>query len=354
MHEEAKIQEVSAERFAAPVALNRLQTLALIVGVIGLGLSVVLALFGGAEALKQFFYSYLSAYILWVGVTLGSFGLLMVQFVARGAWGVTIRRILEASVKNLPLMFLLFIPILIDVFGFRTLFPWTHHDAPFVVNDAGRTNEILQKKSLYLDSGWFAVRFVLYFIIWGGIAWFIGRWSRLQDETFQNPARSNYYANMMRNISGPGIVIFALTVTFAATDWVMSLDPEWYSTIFGILFMGGWGLSALAFAVLMIVFLNNHQPMRGILTRTHFHDLGKLLLALVMLWSYFSVSQLLIIWSGNLPEEIPWFLRRMRGGWGTVSILLVACQFALPFLLLLSRRTKRDARFLGAIASTLR
>lgn len=337
-------ERVREERFQVPSAVNRVQMIALVVGVVGLILAALSAVLGGAIGLKQFFHAYLTAFLFWTGVTLGSLALLMLQFVARGAWGVTIRRVLEASTKNIPLMFLLFVPILIDNFTTHFLYHWSHLDVPFALNEAGK-HPIIQEKSLYLDSGWFVVRFILYFLIYGGLAFFIWRWSKREDET-----GDIYYSNMMRNISGPGIVVFALTTTFASVDWVMSLDAEWYSTIFGILFLGAWGLSAMSFTIITMVFLSKYEPMRSILSKTLFQDLGKLLLAFVMLWAYFSVSQLLIIWSGNLPEEIPWYLRRMNGGWGAISIAIVLFHFALPFLLLLSRRTKRNTNMLVTIA----
>ncbi len=341
-HEESQ----SVATFAPPhAALSRVQTIALVGGVIGIIATLILSFLGGAFGLKQFFHAYLSAYIFWVGVTLGCLGWLMLQFVARGAWGVTIRRVLEAGTKTLPLMAILFVPVIL---GIHPLYHWAENDALFVAAGEGKP-ELIQLKGLYLDAGWFVVRFVIFFVIWGGLAFFINRWSAAQDREPGNP----YYGNMMRNISGPGIVFFALTVTFASVDWVMSLDPEWFSTIFGILFVGGWALSAISFVVITMILLSKHEPFNRFLRPMHFHDLGKLLLALTMLWTYFSISQLLIIWSGNLPEEIPWFLRRMRGGWGAVSILIVLFHFAVPFLVLLSRRTKRDTRLLLIVAGLL-
>jgi len=332
--------------FAPPLAaLSRVQSIALIVGVVGIIAMLALSFLGGVFGLKQFFHAYLTAYIFWVGVTLGCLGWLMLQFVARGAWGVTIRRVLEAGTKTLPLMAILFVPVIL---GLHQLYHWVENDVLFVASGEGKP-ELIQLKGLYLDAGWFVVRFVILFVIWGGLAFFINRWSAAQDREPGNP----YYGNMMRNISGPGIVFFALTVTFASVDWVMSLDPEWFSTIFGILFVGGWALSGIAFVIITMILLSKHEPFNRFLTPMHFHDLGKLLLALTMLWTYFSISQLLIIWSGNLPEEIPWYLRRMRGGWGVISILIVLFHFAVPFLVLLARRTKRDTRLLLAVASLL-
>jgi hypothetical protein len=187
-----------------------------------------------------------------------------------------------------------------------------------------------------------------YFAIWLAIAYFINRWSRGQDQTGDLSLLQR-----ARRLSGPGLVIFGLTVTLAATDWVMSLDAHWFSSIFGILFMGGWGLSALTFVILMLALLARYEPLRGVLRPSHFHDLGNLLLAFVMLYTYFHISQLIIIWSGNLPEETPWYLKRMTGGWQYVGQGLLLFHFGVPFLLLLQRWMKRRVRTLGAIAAAL-
>ncbi|MBA2501745.1 MAG: hypothetical protein H0V27_02580 [Pyrinomonadaceae bacterium] len=325
----------TAADFAAPPELGRLQLLAIIAAVVGLALTAVGALLDH----EQFFHSYLVGYVFWVGVSAGCLALLMVQHLAGGAWGVVIRRVLESASSPLMmvLLLLLFIPV---VLGAHDLYEWTHAEAV-------RTNEILKWKAPYLNLPFFIGRTILYFAIWGALAYFLNVWSNRQDE---DVAHGYIYERRMRTLSGPGIVLFALTVTFASVDWVMALDPEWYSTIFGILFMGGWGLSALAFVIAVSVFLSGRRPMHDVLAPAHFHDLGKLLLAFVMLWAYFSFSQLLIIWSGNLPEEIPWYLRRYSGGWQVLSIALIVLHFMLPFLLLLSRDLKRNARLLGAVA----
>ena len=285
--------------YAPPAELARFQRLAFLIGIVLLVAAAIAALLIPIPGLrKQFFHSYLLAYVFWIGIALGSLAIVMVQHVAGGAWGVVIRRILESSTRTLPLMAILFLPILL---GMHDLYHWSHREA------VGE-NEILRLQSGYFNVGFFIVRAVIYFAIWGTLIYFLNKWSAEQDQT-----ADIRLANRMQTLSGPGIVLFALTVTFAAVDWVMSLDPEWYSTIFGILFMGGWGLSALSFTIAVAVLLANREPLRGVLAPRHFHDLGKLLLAFVMLWAYFNLSQFLIIWWGNLPEEVPWYLRRMTG-----------------------------------------
>ncbi len=336
-----------AARFAPPAALGRYQFIALVVGVIGVALAVVgmfIPPLTPANGFRHLMHSYLVSYIFWVGITLGSLGLLCVTFVARGAWGVTIRRILEAAVKTLPLMAILFVPIAL---GMHSLFHWSHEE---VMNPSSPAYDaILADKLPYLTPFWFNVRAVIYFATWGIFAYLLAyRWSPEQDRTGAPGLH-----RLFRYTAGPGIVAFALTLTFAAVDWVMSLDPHWYSTIFGILFMGGYGLSALAFCIVVLVLLARVEPMRSILTRTHFHDLGKLMLAFIMLWAYFNLSQFLIIWSANLPEEIPWYLRRMSGGWEFVGFALFLFHFAVPFVLLLSRRAKRTLLIVGSIAGVV-
>lgn len=323
------------DRYVAPAELAGYQTRALIVGAVGVIIAALGALLSGTSGFKHLMFGYLTAYVFWTGLAVGSLALLMLQFVARGAWGVTIRRIVEASSRTIPLMFVLFIPIVI---GMHTIFHWTH-------SDVMQQDVLLREKLPYLTSVWFIFRTLLYFATWLILMYFINRWSAEQDASPREKL-----GNLMRNISGPGLVLYALTVSFASVDWVMSLDPHWYSTIFGMIFMGGWGLTAMSFSILVLTTLNAFTPMRGILSRMHFHDFGKFLLAFVMLWAYFNLSQFLIIWSGNLPEEIPWYLRRMTGGWEYVMTALVLFHFALPFLLLLTRMTKRNPRVLAMIA----
>lgn len=329
----------SASRtFVLPPELGgRLQFFALVVGVIALVIAGVVALII-PDALHQFFHSYLMAYLFWTVLALGCLGLLMVQYVARGAWGVVIRRVLEAGTRTLPLMAVLFVPL---IFGIPFLYEWSHEEAV-------RESEILQLKHGYLNTPLFLIRTAIYFAVWLLLTFLLNRWSDRQDET------GDYrFGNLARNLSGPGIVAFALTLTFASVDWIMSLDPEWYSTIFGILYMVGSGLSAMAFVIIVMVLLSEREPFKPILTAMHFHDLGKLLLAFVMLFAYISLSQFLIIWMGNLPEEIPWYLRRMRGPWQYLSFALVMLHFAVPFLLLLSRNLKRRPRTLARVAALI-
>ncbi|MDZ7289036.1 MAG: hypothetical protein ONB44_01505 [candidate division KSB1 bacterium] len=313
---------------------NRIRQRAIIVGVVAL----VLMGLSAALSTEQFFRSYLFAYLFWFGITIGCLAVLMLHHLVSGGWGFVIQRLLEAGTRTLPLMVLLFVPFF---FGLRELYLWAR---PEVV--AG--DEILQQKSLYLNVPFFGMRTIGYFAIWSVFAYLLNKWSSEQDRT-ANPALTN----RLRNLSGPGLVFFVLTMTFAAFDWVMSLEPHWFSTIFGVVFVIGQGLVTLAFAIIAVRLLSRHEPIAGVITTKHFHDLGNLTLAFVMLWAYVAFSQFLIIWSANLPEEITWYVHRLHGGWGVMAIALVVFHFAVPFLLLLSRKTKQRVELLARLAAAM-
>lgn len=312
--------------------LQRRGTIAAVAGLVLAGVGFVLA---GEHALDRFYEAYLVAYTFWTGIVLGSLALLMVQHLTGGAWGVVIRRPLEAAVRTMPFMAVLFIPI---VLGMGHLYHWTHADV--VANDA-----VLQEKALYLNVPFFLIRQVIYFAIWVGMGTLLTRWSVEHDRT-GDPA---LLAKLSR-LSGAGLVIYGLTVTFAMVDWTMSVNPHWFSTIWGMLYVGGQGLSALAFAITVLIVLSQVPPLDRVVTPHHLHDLGKLLFAFLMLWAYLSFSQFLIIWSANLSEEIPHYLTRWDGGWQYVSVFIIVLHFALPYALLLSRDLKRNARKLQVIA----
>ncbi|PYS64253.1 MAG: hypothetical protein DMF74_07550, partial [Acidobacteria bacterium] len=262
--------------------------------------------------------------------------LLMLQHLTGGAWGVVIRRVLEASTRTLPLLLILFIPIVI---GLRQIYPWTNAE------EMSRNAALQQKAAHYLNPSFFTVRAVGYFAIWSVLALLLNWFSLQQDRTANPKLRKR-----MQVLSGPGLVLFVVTTTFASIDWVMSLDPAWSSTIFGLIFVAAWTLSALAFTILAMSWLSQREPMNAVVRPPHFHDLGNLTLTLVMLWTYFAFSQYLIIWSGNLPEETVWYVARKHGGWGVIALSIAILQFAFPFLLLLSRATKKSPRKLAMLA----
>jgi hypothetical protein len=283
----------------------------------------------------QFFQSYLVAYMFVLGVTLGCLALGMVHQLSGGAWGVVIRRPIGAASRVLPVLTLLFLPL---VFGMSHLYEWTHADV--VAGD-----EALRHKQLYLNVPFFLVRAAIYFLVWNALSFFLNAWSLEQDRT-GDPA----VARRMQLLSAGGLLGYGLTVTFASFDWLMSLEPHWFSTIYGVLIIGGQGLAALAFLIVVSAWLSRRPPLQGIIVPSHFHDLGNLMLAFVMLWAYFAFSQYLIIWSGNLPEEIAWYLHRLQTGWRAVGVLLVVLHFVAPFGLLLSRAIKRQANLLVKVA----
>lgn len=304
---------------------------AAVVGVAGLALTVLGAFIGPAG---QFYRSYLWSYVFLVGLSVGCLAWLMTQYLTGGAWGVVIRRPAEAAARVLPLMALLFIPIAI---GIPSLYRWSH--AGVVAADA-----ILRHKQTYLNVPFFLIRTAVYFGGWLLFSTLLNRWSAQEDQ-----ATPGVHSKMAA-ISGPGLVFWGFSVTFMAVDWVLSLDPHWFSTMFGLLIIAGQALTSLAFLITLLVLLYYREPMSRVLTHRHLHDLGKLMLAAVMVWAYFSFSQFLIIWAGNLPDEIPWYLERLRGGWQYIALLLVVGHFALPFALLLSRDLKRNFKLLAGIS----
>ncbi len=328
--------EVKVENYAAPAGLNQFQTLALGVGVIGIAALVIGAFIieGGVETALR---AYLLGYTYWAGIAVGCLGILLLQHLTGGSWGLVIRRVLEAGAKTIPFVGLLFLPILI---GATQTYEWAHYQAGHTVAD-----RVLDWKAPYLNVPFFAVRALIYFAVWSITAYLLSGWSKQQDES-----GDWQISNKMNRFSAPGLIAFVLTVTFAAIDWVMSLDPHWYSTMFGLLFVIGWALSCMAFVIALMAWMAGREPMNHVLGSAHFHDLGKLMLAMVMIWAYFNFSQFLIIWAGNLPEETPWYLNRMAGGWGVVGLVLILFHFAFPFLLLLSQDLKKRYRYLAMLA----
>ena len=311
--------------------LAGLQRRLLVAGAVGGAVSLV----GLLVDVRQFLQSYLMAYMLWLGVTLGCLALGMIHQLSGGAWGVVIRRPIGAAARVLPVMALLFLPIAL---GMTRLYVWTNAD--LVAHD-----EALRHKQLYLNTPFFLIRAAIYFLVWNGISYLLNTWSLEQDRT-ADPR----LARRMQILSGGGLVAYGLTITFASFDWLMSLEPHWFSTIYGVLIMGGQGLSALAFLIIVLVWLSRRPPLDRIVVAAHFHDLGNLLLAFVMLWAYFSFSQYLIIWSGNLPAEIAWYLHRLQTGWRAVGLTLILFHFAAPFVVLLSRQVKRQPQLLVKVA----
>jgi len=317
-----------------PPVVQTLQTQSLFVGLIG----AIASLAGAFLVSDSFYTAYLAGFMFWLGLSLGCMAILMLYHLVGGAWGTVIRRILESGMMTLPMMAVLFLPIL---FHLPRLYFWARPD---VLSDPRTDPKILDIAHSYLNFNGILIRYILYFVIWIAMAYFLNRWSTEQDSVAgQSTLR-------FRAISSIGLVIYSLTISFAVIDWVMSLQARWISTIYGLIFVAAEALSAFCFCVVIESILSKRKPMSEYLTDTEVHDHGKLMLAFVMVWTYFNFSQWLIIWAGNLPEEIPWYIRRMNGGWEYVGVFLVLFQFAIPFAMLLSRQLKRKARTLMPLA----
>ena len=312
-------------------SLSRVRMLALIVGLLGLALCAV----GWVTMPKEFFVAYLFAEVFFIGLSLGSLGILMIHHLTGGYWGYGVRRSLEAAVGNLPLLTLLFIPIL---FGLSELYPWRH---PEIV----AAHQLLANKLGYLNTAGFILRTVIVFAIWLVIARFLLKWSAEQDVTVSvEPTRK------MRTLSGPGLVIWPVTMTFAAVDWIMSTETEWFSTMFPVLICIGQILSALSLMIFLFAWAARFSELGQLAGKENFHKIGNLLLAFVMMWAYLAFGQLLVIWSGNLPPEISWYLHRIAGGWRWVAFFIALFQFFVPFFLLLMRPVKRKRQVLALVA----
>ena len=313
---------------------RRVSVVALIVGLVGLGLTAI----GGLSSSDVFFRSYLMGYTFWLGLGLGSLGVAFVQFLTGGNWGLATRRIFEAGAATVPLMALLFVPVF---FGLPQLYAWARPEE--VAADA-----VLQHKSIYLNVPLFVVRAVVYLVAWAVLAYLLRRWSVNEDRS-DDPLT----LRRLQRFSIIGAMVLGLTVSFAAIDWLMSLDAEWSSTMYPPLVAMGDMLLALAFGIIVVARLAPSTPLGEMMTPRVYNDLGSLLLAFLMLWAYMEYFQYLLIWAGNLSDEIPWYLRRIEGGWLTIAVVLGALGFAVPFWFLLFRPLKRNRRSLASIAGLL-
>jgi hypothetical protein len=312
--------------------LDRIQGLALMVG--GVGLAVCLA--AGLLRPGWLYPSYLVAYLFWIGIALGCVSFTMLHHLVGGSWGLVIRRPMESGAMTLIPMAFLFLPLIL---GIHTLYPWARPEV--VAHD-----EVVRHKVAYLNTNAFVLRAALDFVLWIALAYLLNLWSSQQDLTTDDaPSRR------LQQLSGPGLGVVFLSATFASIDWIMSLEPDWYSTIYGAMVITGWGLATFASMIIIAGLLADYEPMASVATPPRLNDLGNLMLAFVMLWAYLAFSQFLIIWCGDLVEEIPWYLRRTRGGWQWVALSLVVFHFFLPFFVLLFRDNKRNVRFLLYVAT---
>jgi len=297
---------------------------------------IVLSALGYFIDSAQFYFSYLVAYVFWVSVGLGALFFVMLQHLTGAVWSIVLRRLTESIMIALPFMFILFLPL---AFGMHDLYHWSRSEV--VQQDA-----LISQKTGYLNIPFFLVRTAIYFASWFLIARKLFKTSIEQD---QKPDGSQIAA--MRKVSGPGMVVFALTTSFAAFDWLMSLDAHWFSTIFGLYFFAGGFLAALAGVTLIGILLAKRNILKDIITTEHYHDLGKLLFGFTIFWGYMAFSQYFLIWYANIPEETIWYAHRWEGSWKIFSLTLVFGHFLIPFLLLMARASKRNLTLLGLLTA---
>lgn len=344
---------------------KRVAVASLVVGVVGLGAVAVGAVFDGRQAA----FSYLMAFIFWHSIAFGGLIHLMIQHAINASWGVVVRRLAEGVAGTMPVLALLFLPLLA---GLELLYPWVRPG----VEGGGVVAERALERGAYLNVPFFVVRAAVYFAIWIVVGWLLERWTLRQvgegegggtagggggggvgapvvgkavpgEESHRR--RGVKLARRQRALSAVGLPVVAFVVTFAATDWVMSLDPEWYSTIFGVYYFSGSAVAIVALLVLLSHGMQRRGYLRGEVTLSHYHALGKLLLVFVVFWAYIAFMQFLVIWIADIPREVEWYLIRSRGSWAVVATLLVVGHFLLPFFALLSWRLKRIPVLLAGV-----
>ncbi len=303
---------------------------------LGIGLvGIILSGIGYFTDPGHFFHSYLVSFVYWVTIGLGALFFTMLHHLTNARWSVVMRRLSENVMSALPLMAVFALPLL---FGLHDLYHWSHAEAV-------AADPILQSKAPYLNPTFFVIRMVFYFVVWFLLTWQLNKVSNQQDK-----GGTEDYRFKMRKVSAPGMLLFALTTTFAAFDWLMSLDPHWYSTIFGAYVYAGAFLSGLAFFVVAAAYQRRQGHLKDIITVEHYHDTGKLMFAFVIFWGYMAFSQYFLIWYANIPEETVWFLERWEGGWRGMSFVIIFGHFAIPFLALIFRATKRNVTGLTVVS----
>jgi len=323
----------------APGAGRALSAGLLLVGALGLVLTVILAFGGSKDALKHAVAAYHVGFMYALGLSLGSLGLVMILHQFNAGWTATVRRQLENVASLMPVVAVLGLPVLaVELMHDGLLFKW--------MNDSVRAGDhILQHKAGYLNEPFFIVRAVLYFGVWSFLAVRLNGFSRTQDET-----GDRWLTARARFMSAYGLPLFALTTAFAGFDWLMSQDFHWFSTMWGVYFFAGNNVAATALLIVTLMCLRRAGKLQGMVTAEHDHDLGKMLLAFTVFWAYIGFSQYFLIWYSNIPEESAWFVHRNTNGWQNVALLLVVGHFALPFLVLLWRASKRVPLILGTMA----
>ena len=330
MTSEHNTPELRPEQATIPAghSWNRIPVIAGAIALLG---AVACAILGAANP-KQFFFSWLVAFLFFQSLALGGLFFVLIQYASQGGWGVVLRRIGETIFSTIPVMAVLFIPVL---FGLHDLYEWSHADA--VEHDA-----LLRWKSPYLNVPFFLIRMVLFFGIWSFIAIVYFRGSRGQDTTGDPGVSAR-----LRKFAGPAIIVLALTQTFAAIDWIMSLTPHWYSTMFGVYFFSGSWLGFIALLSVVVPAMRGARLLDTVISPEHLQDIGKFLFAFTAFWAYIAFSQYFLMWYGNMPEETIFYKARMEGSWLTVSLLLLFGHFFAPFFYLMGRSVKRNGATLA-------
>lgn len=330
---------MSTELPYLPTKLKDMQTLSLLIAAVGM----VIMFIAWISGVANFYQGYLVGWLLALGFAAGGLLILCIHNLAHGGWGYLLRRIAEASALTILPIMLLYLPIL---FSLDKLYPWAIRDANQISVYA--SDPVVGAKLHYLNHGFFWLRYIIITVIWSGAAMLFAKFSKLQDETGDIKWRKK-----MRFIAGPMALLYILTLTIGSVDWIMSLEPAWFSSIFGVMVAAGQMLSMLTFGIVFLTWLSKWEPIKTAFTFKRQHDLGKLLFAFVIFWTYIELSQFIIYWHANLPEEITWYMNRQTGGFNGLSWLLFMSQFAIPFLVLLSRSTKQNRNQLFYIAGFL-
>lgn len=315
-------------------ALSMLTWIGVGAGVVGLVGSIALS----SAHPARFYFSWLTAYLYFLSIALGSLFFVLALFVCRAGWSVAFRRLLENTMATLPVFAVLFLPIW---FGRHELYEWTHAEEV-------AKSHLLEGKTGYLNEGFFAIRSVFYLLSWSAIATYFSTQSQRQDESGDEAI-----TRRLQSMAAPSLIVFSLTISFAAIDWIMSLEPEWYSTIYGVYYFAGSVLGAFAFLILGIAFLHARGRLQGVVTVEHVHDVGKLLFGFTVFWTYIGFSQYFLIWYANMPEETAYYMHRSHGSWPSIAKLLIGGHFVLPFFFLMPRAIKRSSALLAFAATWL-
>jgi hypothetical protein len=336
---------------SAPWIVGKMQRAWGIAAGAGIVLAIIGFIFVGMKVpeygMRAFMRAYLVGFMWCLGASLGCMALLCVQHITGGKWGLVMRRLFEAGSRNIWVVAIMFIPLAIACKTVEDFYPWMWHNMTFHGEHATHV------RAVYLNYGAWLTRAVIFFAGWGLFTFLLNRWSLLQDAPLPSFEASERLRLRFMRLGAGAVLFYAITITLASIDWVMSLDAVWYSTIYGMIYMAGQALSAMAFCIAVLVMLAKYEPFRSMLRKTELHDNGKLLLAFVMLFTYLSFSQFIIIWSGNLTEEAPWYLARVRNGWRPVIVAIFLIHFVVPFLLLLNRNLKKQGPRIAKVAILL-